>query len=263
MPDDTDDRRIAACAEIVARGDPDRFLATMAAPIPARAVLFPVFAFNIEVTRAPWVSQEPLICEMRLQFWRDVLTEISEGVPPRAHEVAAPLATVLRGRPDAIAALDALIEARRHDILPERFPDTAELSAYLEATAAGLMWAAARVLGVGPEGEAAIRAVGWAGGLAAYLRAVPALTARGYPALPDQAPEAVAALARTGLARLAEARRAGPPAAAVPALRTAWRAKATLTRAAARPADVAAGSLDESEFQRRAGLLRRSWLGDW
>ena len=59
---------------------------------PARRVLFPLYAFNIEVSRAPWVTAEPMIAEMRLQFWRDVVEEIAAGKPPRAHEVAAPLA---------------------------------------------------------------------------------------------------------------------------------------------------------------------------
>ena len=34
-----------ACAEIVQRGDPDRFAAVMAAPTAARARLFPLYAF--------------------------------------------------------------------------------------------------------------------------------------------------------------------------------------------------------------------------
>jgi hypothetical protein len=66
---------LQACAEMVARGDPDRFRAAMAAPLAARQMLFPLYAFNIEVSRAPWVTAEPIIAEMRLQFWRDVIEE--------------------------------------------------------------------------------------------------------------------------------------------------------------------------------------------
>ena len=64
---------LQACADLVARGDPDRFRATMAGPLAARRVLFPLYAFNIEVSRAPWVTGEPIIAEMRLQFWRYVI----------------------------------------------------------------------------------------------------------------------------------------------------------------------------------------------
>ena len=64
---------LAACAAMVARGDPDRFLAVMAAPVTVRARLLPLYAFNLEVARAPWVTDEALIAEMRLQWWRDVV----------------------------------------------------------------------------------------------------------------------------------------------------------------------------------------------
>ena len=47
----TDD--INGCAGLVQRGDADRFMAIMAAPVSARAVLFLLFAMNIEVSRAP------------------------------------------------------------------------------------------------------------------------------------------------------------------------------------------------------------------
>ena len=51
----------------------------MAAPVEARRVLFPLYAFNVEVARAPWVTSEPMIGEMRLQWWRDALEEIARG----------------------------------------------------------------------------------------------------------------------------------------------------------------------------------------
>ena len=70
---------LQACADLVQRGDPDRFAAAMAAPVAARKVLFPLYAFNLEVARAPWVTEEPMIAEMRLQWWRDALGEIGGG----------------------------------------------------------------------------------------------------------------------------------------------------------------------------------------
>jgi len=84
-----------ACAGIVQRGDPDRFLATMAAPVEARRVLFPLYAFNVEVARAPWASEEPLIAEMRLQWWADALDEIAKAGTVRRHEVVDALAPIL------------------------------------------------------------------------------------------------------------------------------------------------------------------------
>ncbi|MFY9244816.1 MAG: squalene/phytoene synthase family protein, partial [Roseicyclus sp.] len=112
---------LQACADLVARGDPDRFRATMAGPLAARRVLFPLYAFNIEVSRAPWVTGEPIIAEMRLQFWRDVIEELAAGRPPRAHEVIAPLAQAIPQ--SVIGGLDRLVAARQWDIYSEAFAD--------------------------------------------------------------------------------------------------------------------------------------------
>ncbi len=251
---------LAACAALVERGDPDRHLAVMAARPEARARLLPIYALNVEVSRAPWVTREPMIAAMRLQWWRDVLDEIAEGREVRRHEVATPLAGVLD--PEGARALDAAVAARLRDAQAEPFEDQAALDAYLEGTAGTLLWVAARALGAG-EGEGAAREAGYAQGLANWLRAIPALEARGRRPLVDARPDAVAALARRGLERLARARRAGVPREARPAMLAVWRAGPVLRRAAAEPRRVAEGALDGSEFARRGTLLLRAATGRW
>ena len=136
---------LQACADLVARGDPDRFRAAMAVPVAARSVLFPLYAFNIEVSRAPWVTDEPIIAEMRLQFWCDVIEDLAQGRPPRAHEVVAPLAAAIPAA--LIGGLDQLVAARRWDIYTEPFADQAAFDAYLDDTAATLVCVAGRALG--------------------------------------------------------------------------------------------------------------------
>jgi phytoene/squalene synthetase len=242
---------LAACAALVERGDPDRFLAAMAAPAGARAVLLPLYAYNLELARAPWLTAEPLIAEMRLQWWRDGLAEVAAGRPARAHEVMEPLAgAIAAGAP--VGVLDAMAEARRRDVHREGFVDAGALWDYLDATGGGLMWAAVRALG--GQDEAGARAMGRAGAMAAWLMAVPALAGRGWEPLPAGADPGV--LAREALAMIAPARGPG-----VPALRAAWRAGAILQQAAAEPGRVRQGRLGTSEFRRRASLLWRVWRG--
>ena len=242
---------LAACAALVERSDPDRFLAAMAAPPAARAVLFPLYAYNVEIARAPWVTAEPLIAEMRLQWWRDAVAEVAEGRPARAHEVMVPLGQVIAaGAPADV--LDAMAQARRRDVYRTAFPDAGALWDYLDATGGGLMWAAVRALG--GEDEAGARATGRAGALAAWLMAVPQIAARGWEPLP--AGTAPGALAREALGLIGPAR--GPGA---PALRAAWRAGAILRQAAQDPARVGDGRLGTSELRRRASLLWRVWRG--
>ena len=246
---------VMACAEIVQRGDPDRFLATMAAPVPARAVLFPLYAFNLEVARAPWMASEPMIAEMRLQFWRDVVDDIAAGKTPRAHEVAAPLAATLPA--ECAALLGGLVAARRWDVYKDAFEDAAHFDAYLDATSGNLTWAGARALGAEPKAEAPIRALSFAGGIAGLLRAVPELEARGCIPLLDGTPQGVRDLAERGLAKWAEGRagRAHIPRPSRAALLALWRTKATLIAARDLPERVIEGKLDESEFARRGSLL--------
>lgn len=255
---------VAACAALVERGDPDRFAATMAAPPKARDSLFPLYAFNLEVARAPWVTQEALIAEMRLQWWRDVVAAPASGAA-LAHEVAAPLHHVIHAARLPLATLDTLISARRRDIGINSFTTEADLSAYLDDTGAGLMWLAARALGAGDEAEPAVRHAGWATALATYLRAVPDLIARGKVPLPDARPGAIAVLAKTGLHRLqlANDARASIPRHAAPALFPAWQTRALLTLAAKDPSTVSQSRLTQSEFARRGGLALRALTGRW
>lgn len=246
---------VQACAEIVERGDPDRFLAAMAAPPDARQILFPLYAFNLEVARAPWVASEPMIAEMRLQFWRDVIEEIAVGKPPRAHEVVAPLAAAIPA--DLALQLDGVIAARRWDIYRDPFEDQAHFDAYLDATSGTLIWVAARALGASPDDEPAIRAMGFAAGIAALLRAVPELEARKRVPLLDGTAQGVRDLAVRGLDALADGRRAQRQIAHSPraALLALWRTKTTLVAARNVPDRVIEGKLDESEFARRGRLL--------
>ena len=180
---------LEACAALVERGDPDRFAAVMAAPVAARARLWPLYAFNLEVARAPWVTREAMIAEMRLQWWRDVVCEPR----PRAHEVAGPLHALMAEVGLPVEVLDRMVAARRWDVYSEAFADRDAFNAYLDDTGAGLMWLAALALGAGPEAEVPVRAFGWATGLANYLRAVPELEARGRVPLVDGRPEAIRA----------------------------------------------------------------------
>lgn len=239
-----------ACAEIVAKGDPDRFQAVLAAPLTTRKVLLPIYAFNVEVARAPWVASEPMIAEMRLQWWRDALEEIGNGGQVRRHEVVTPLAEVLE--PEGAKTLEQLIAARRWDCYTDTFEDAGHFDEYLDATGGGLMWVAAQALG--GDDEAAFRSIGWASGLANLFLAIPELEARGRKPLVDGTQTAISTLARNALLRMKTIPTAGREAAF-----SAWRAKGLLQRAAKYPSKVATGDLAESEFMRRLTLAKTVW----
>ncbi len=252
---------VTACAALVQRGDPDRFMAAMAAPVAARRVLFPLYAMNVEVARAPWVTQEAMIAEMRLQWWRDALAEMAAGGPVRRHQVVTPLSQVLS--PDLAAQADEMIAMRRWDIYRDPFEDSAHFERYIDQTSGTLMWLAARTLG--DASEQVVRDFAFASGLANWFRAIPELEANRRVPLLNGSADGVRALAEQGLARLARARgrRSEIGREAGAALLAGWQAAAILKQAAARPDHVANGSLGTSEARRRLGLLWRAASGRW
>lgn len=243
-----------ACARIVAEGDPDRFATLMAAPVPVRARLLPLYAFNLEVARAPWASAEPMIAEMRLQWWADLLEDIAQRDPP-AHEVAAPLAQLVRDAGLPVPLLEAMVEARRADIYGDR-PTPEAFTTYINATAGHLMWLAALALGSAPAHEDAVRREAQGQGVAALLQATAELEARGRPPLPD---DDIAGLATRTLARLGPRPRL--PRDVRPAIWPAWQARGLLAIAAQHPDRVREGRLALPEIRKRGGLLARAWLG--
>ena len=253
---------LQACADIVAKADPDRFAAAMAAPVVARKVLFPLYAFNAEVTKAAWIASEPMIGEMRLQWWRDVLDEVAQGGPVRKHEVATPLSEVLA--PEAAATLDKLVQARRWDLYKDPFEDEDHLLEYLAATGGALMWSGAQSLGArSSDAEEAVRGYGQATAFVRFMAAVPELEAMGRVPLLDGRASGIALLAgKIWESRpLKQAIKRHVPKPARAALLEGWQTHALLVRMMKKPTLVADGALKLSEFEKRARLIKASLTG--
>lgn len=254
---------LAQLEQKVAASDPDRHAASLLAPPELRGKLWVLYAFNLEIARAPYASQEPLICQMRLQFWTDVLDDIAAGKPPRAHEVAEPLAALWTDHALPISLGHDMIVARHWHIDRAPFTDLAAYLDHIDASAGTLMWLAARCLGAPDGAEQAARAMGRASGIAQWLQAVPALDGAGRPALPLGTDGADLARAGLDALLLARAARSSVPKPCLPALLAGFQAGAVLSRAAQDPARIAAGELAPSEFRRRGSLLWRAVSQRW
>lgn len=98
---------------LVRRVDPDRWLATrFVADAAARGDLLTLYAFDHELARAQAVTTTPLLAEIRLTWWREMLEEAYQGRPVRHHPLAQALAGVIARRRLPQDALDAMIDAR-------------------------------------------------------------------------------------------------------------------------------------------------------
>lgn len=196
-PDDLD--------ALVRRVDPDRWLATrFVADDGRRADVIALYAYDHELARAPRVASNPLLGEIRLTWWREVLDEIFEGRPVRRHPTAQALAAAVGRAGLRREPLEAMIDARYRE-LDDQPMSEAETLEWARETAGRAAEAALAVLDPAADGALAREAAAaWA-------------LARRVPDRPDlrRAFETQLAAGRRGAARLSAA---GFPAVAQAAL---------------------------------------------
>lgn len=182
MPDPGD---LSYCAQQVHQADHDRFLTALFAPAARREALFALYALNIALSRIGETVSQPMLGEIRLQWWRESLDGIYAGTPRREPVVEALAATVAPHAPPR-ALFDALIDSRSRDLYEETPADLVALEAYAEGTAASLTRLALLCLEDGEEGagQEAARHVGIAWALIGLVRALPFHAAQGRLFLP-------------------------------------------------------------------------------
>lgn len=168
------------CGRDLQRLDPDRWLSALFAPDARRPALFALYAFNSEIARARESVSQPMIGQIRLQWWREAWEGIRAG-SPRQHPVV--LALNEHCRDLDMDTVFALIDARERDMEEQPFADLPALKAYAEATSVPLMKLAVQCLGSTAD-EAMLRAAGTAYALTGILRAMPHLLMRQRAMLP-------------------------------------------------------------------------------
>jgi len=178
---------------------PDRFLSALLAPASVRDDLVTLAGVLGEIERVPHIVTEPMIGEIRLQWWLDWL----ETVPSTSPQAAAPAS----GNPLADCLADTLtrcelptnelndaIEARVSELYADGFPATDAYHAHLAATETGpfrltaALIAAATGLDSGslgsPEVDAVLRAAGRAYGGCRQIAKLNGFAAHGHWPLP-------------------------------------------------------------------------------
>ncbi len=251
------------CEALVQRGDPDRWRTVSAAPEEKRAGLMALYAFNLEIARAPWVASEEMLAQIRLQWWTDAIEEIYAGKSPRRHEVVEPLARVIRDADLPKALLQEMIQARLVDAGVERLGDREGLDRYIHQSYAHLMVMAASHLGASDEALPTVRNFAWGAGVAALLRALPELERRQRNPLPPDVRIGDVAAAGLESILLAREKRNVVPAGVLAAVAPGWLASKRLSMAVAEPEAVPIQGLEVSEFRSRAGLLWMVTSGRW
>ena len=143
------------CADQARRNDWDRFICALFAPSEARETLYALIAFNAELARTRSLVSEPMLGQIRLQWWRDAIAATYDGPtetetdasPP--HPILAPLARAIRACSLNRASFDAMIDARSDELYGGEFNDAAEVTAYAEATSGNLARLQIAIIGQG------------------------------------------------------------------------------------------------------------------
>lgn len=174
------------CADRVREADKDRFLATLFAPERYRGPLFTLYAFDAEIWEVRDRITSPLPGEVRLQWWRDVLTGTEPG-DAAANPIALALREVVQRYSLPPPALLDLIDAHTFDLYDDPMGSLGALEGYAAATSATMIRFAAQVLNDGqePGQEEACGHAGIASGLVGLLLQLGQHSVRGQRYLPD------------------------------------------------------------------------------
>jgi phytoene synthase len=105
--------------DLIRRVDPDRWLSSrFIGDAGRRADVIAIYAYDHELARAPKVASNPLLGEIRLTWWREMLDEAYEGRHVRHHPTAQALADVIRRHELPREPLEAMIDARYRELDP-------------------------------------------------------------------------------------------------------------------------------------------------
>ncbi len=151
------------CADLVRSFDHDRFLSGLFVSGLARSHLYALYAFNVEVARIAELVSDPLLGEIRLQWWREALEAAFAGDIPRAHPVAHALTEAIRARALPMPLFEALLDARAQDVSATPPATLAGLEHYAQDTSAGVMRLAVAMLSRDAIGTASLKAIDHAG----------------------------------------------------------------------------------------------------
>ncbi|MFT6582049.1 MAG: phytoene synthase [Alphaproteobacteria bacterium] len=153
--------------------DSDRFLTVLFAPANARDALFALYAFNLEIAKIHESVREPMIAEIRFQWWRDAISGIYEGQSSR-HPVVMALKDIVEYYNLPREMFEKVLEARAVDISLHRPKTYTEFTEIAGSISIPLMTLALNVLGVNKDelaGDISTGATAW--GLTELLRKAP------------------------------------------------------------------------------------------
>ncbi len=120
--------------------DRDRFLCSLFAPASSLEDIHTILAFNIEISKSREMVSDGLLGEMRLQWWRDIVSSIclQDTVFDTDHYLVSGLQSIIQKYKLKCGLFTDLINARSRDMIDDAPKNEAELTSYSYGTTAVL-----------------------------------------------------------------------------------------------------------------------------
>lgn len=173
------------CMQLLRDADPDRYLSVLYAPEAKRGALAALYAFNVEIARIRDLIRDPLPGEVRLQWWRDLISGTEHGAAA-GNPVAAALLDAINAHNLPRAAFDNYCEARIFDFYDDPMPSRNDLEGYCGETASAVIQLASLILNAEQASKYADLAghAGVAQAITGLLRSLPLHRRRGQIYIP-------------------------------------------------------------------------------
>lgn len=172
--------------EAVRAADRDRYLSVLYAPEERRPALFALYAFNAEIAGIRDRIREALPGEVRLQWWRDVISAGTMHAAAGHPTAEALIAAIVEHHLPQDAFLNYL-DTRIFDLYDDPMPSRNDLEGYCGETAGALIQLASLILEPEAAPECADLAghAGCAQAMTGLLRLLPLHRARGQCFVPN------------------------------------------------------------------------------
>lgn len=173
----------AFLASSLRRVDPDRYLASLFAPVRARPALWALYGLNHEIVRTRSTVTDTTLGLIRLQWWRDEISRVYDGGSGGNIPQLSALAPSIHDGTLPFEKFEALLYAREFD-LEDVAPATLEgLKNYADFTTTPLYELSLLIAGESAESDE-IRRISMNYGLFEAVRSVPDMLAQGRCYLP-------------------------------------------------------------------------------
>ena len=137
--------QVSYCAYLVRERSIDRYLSILFLPANVRSDVYALYAFDAEISQIRSMIKEPMMGEIRQQWWCDIISGDRAGEADN-NPVAAELLRTIAANNLPPMGFDNYLKARVFDLYSDPMPDTGTFEGYAGETSAFLFYQTASIL---------------------------------------------------------------------------------------------------------------------